>query len=112
MGAAFLVRMFILFHDCAHYSLFKTKNINEFFGSFLSVLLFISFKDWRFTHLRHHGTYANLDSRGYGDIWTMTKKEYENASMMQRLRYRLYRNPLVLFGSEHFCSASAPHISW
>lgn len=97
-AAAFLVRMFVLFHDCVHYSLFKSKKTNTFFGSFLGVLFFTSFKIWRFTHLRHHGTYANLDSRGFGDIWTMTKDEYENASTMKRLRYRLYRNPLVLFG--------------
>ena len=95
-AAAFLVRMFILFHDCVHYSLFKSKNTNIFFGYCLGVFLFISFADWRFTHLRHHWTYSNLDSRGFGDIWTMTKKEYENASTMQRLRYKLYRNPLVL----------------
>lgn len=97
-AAAFLVRMFVLFHDCAHYSLFKSKNANIFFGHFLGVLFFTSFKIWRFTHLRHHGTYANLDSRGFGDIWTMTIDEYENESTMKRLRYRLYRNPLVLFG--------------
>lgn len=95
-AAAFLVRMFILFHDCVHYSLFKSKNTNIFFGYFLGVFLFISFADWRFTHLRHHATYADLDSRGYGDVWTMTKKEYENTSTMQRIQYRLFRNPLVL----------------
>ncbi len=107
-AAAFLVRIFILFHDCVHYSLFKSKNTNKFFGSFLGVLLFISFKDWRFTHLKHHGTYANLDSRGYGDIWTMTKKEYDDASKMQRLRYKLYRNPLVLFGLGMFLLSKRP----
>lgn len=107
-AAACLVRMFILFHDCVHYSLFKSKNTNIFVGYFLSVFLFISFADWRFTHLRHHWTYANLDSRGYGDIWTMTKKEYENASRVQRLRYRIYRNPLVLFGFGIFLLSKRP----
>ncbi len=97
-AAAFLVRMFVLFHDCVHYSLYKSKKTNTFIGHFLGVLFFTSFKTWRFTHLRHHGTYANLDARGFGDIWTMTKDEYENASSYKRLRYRLYRNPLVLFG--------------
>ncbi len=107
-ASAFLVRMFILFHDCVHYSLFKSKKANKLFGSLLSVFLFISFKDWRFTHLRHHGTYANLDSRGFGDIWTMTKKEYENARINTRLRYRLYRNPLVLFGLGIFLLSKRP----
>ncbi|MFT5698999.1 MAG: omega-6 fatty acid desaturase (delta-12 desaturase) [Desulforhopalus sp.] len=69
-----------------------------FFGYLLGVLVFTSFEDWRFTHLRHHGTYANLDSRGFGDIWTMTLTEYKNSSTIKQLQYRLYRNPIVLVG--------------
>ena len=97
-AAAFLVRIFILFHDCVHGSFFTSKKLNTFFGYFLGVFVFTSFEDWRFTHLRHHGTYANLDSRGYGDIWTMTVKEYENSSTMKKVQYKLYRNPIVLVG--------------
>lgn len=97
-AAAFLVRLFILFHDCVHDSFLRSKRGNSFFGYLLGVLVFTSFEDWRFTHLRHHGTYANLDSRGFGDIWTMTLKEYHNSSRMKRLRYRIYRNPIVLVG--------------
>ena len=97
-AAAFLVRLFILFNDCVHNSFLKSKSANTFFGYFLGVLVFTSFEDWRFTHLRHHGTYANLDSRGFGDIWTMTVKEYENSPTMKKNRYRLYRNPFFLVG--------------
>ena len=97
-AAAFLVRLFILFHDCVHDSFLRSKRGNKFLGYFLGVLVFTSFEDWRFTHLKHHGTYANLESRGFGDIWTMTLKEYECSSKMKRLRYRLYRNPIVLVG--------------
>ena len=107
-ATAFLVRMFILFHDCAHNSLFTSMNMNTVIGYFFSVFLCISFADWRFTHLRHHWTYANLDSRGYGDVSTMTKKEYENASTLQRLRYRVYRNPLVLFAFGAFLLSKRP----
>lgn len=97
-AAAFLVRIFILFHDCVHGSFFRSKKINTFLGYILGVLVFTSFEDWRFTHLRHHATYANLDSRGFGDIWTMTLIEYQNSSTMKRLQYRLYRNPIMLVG--------------
>jgi len=97
-AAAFLVRLFILFHDCVHASFFRSKRANTFFGYVLGLLVFTSFEDWRFTHLHHHGTYANLDSRGFGDIWTMTLQEYKNSSWIQQLRYRIYRNPIVLFG--------------
>jgi omega-6 fatty acid desaturase (delta-12 desaturase) len=96
--AAFLVRLFILFHDCVHNSFFTSKRANTFFGYVLGLLVFTSFEDWRFTHLHHHGTYANLDSRGFGDIWTMTLNEYKNSSWLQKFRYRIYRNPIVLFG--------------
>jgi omega-6 fatty acid desaturase (delta-12 desaturase) len=97
-ASAFMVRLFILFHDCVHNSFLRSKKGNTFFGYLLGALVFTSFEDWRFTHLRHHGTYANLDSRGFGDIWTMTLKEYENSSSMKQLQYRLYRNPVVLVG--------------
>jgi omega-6 fatty acid desaturase (delta-12 desaturase) len=97
-ASAFLVRIFILFHDCAHGSLFNSRPANIFFGYLLGVLVFTSFEDWRFIHLKHHGTYANLDARGFGDIWTMTLIEYETSSSLKRLLYRLYRNPLVLIG--------------
>jgi omega-6 fatty acid desaturase (delta-12 desaturase) len=74
-AAAFMVRLFILFHDCVHGSFFKHKGVNTFFGYLLGVLVFTPFEDWRFAHLRHHVTYANLDARGFGDIWIMTRGE-------------------------------------
>jgi len=97
-AAAFLVRIFILFHDCVHGSFFTSKRANKIVGYILGVLVFTPYEDWRFAHLRHHTSYANLDARGYGDIWTMTLKEYQDSPLTKRLGYRLYRNPLVLFG--------------
>jgi omega-6 fatty acid desaturase (delta-12 desaturase) len=98
VSAALLVRVFILFHDCVHGSFFASKSANTFFGYLLGVLVFTSFEDWRFSHLRHHVTYANLDTRGFGDIWTMTRTEYDNSPALKRFQYRLYRNPIVLVG--------------
>lgn len=98
VAALFLVRLFILFHDCVHGSLFAKQGLNTFFGLTLGLLVFTPFEDWRFSHLRHHASYADLDARGFGDIWTLTKVEYEQASAAKRLAYRLYRNPVVLFG--------------
>lgn len=98
LAAAFLVRLFILFHDCVHGALFKARWANNVVGYLCGVLVFTSFEDWRFSHLRHHVSYANLDARGYGDIWTMTLGEYQDSSAWTRLLYRLYRNPVVLFG--------------
>ena len=97
-AAGLLVRVFILFHDCTHGSLFRSKRANAFFGNILGLLVFTSFEDWRRHHLKHHQTYADLDSRGWGDVWTMTLDEYQQASPSTQLKYRLYRHPLVTFG--------------
>lgn len=98
VAAAFLVRIFTLFHDCVHGSFFPRRGANTFFGYVFGVLVFTPFEDWRFSHLRHHATYADLDARGFGDIWTLTQREYAAASKGKRLIYRLYRNPLVMTG--------------
>lgn len=96
IAAAFLVRIFVLLHDCVHGSFFPSKVANTFFGHALGLLILTPFHDWRFSHLRHHATYANLDTRGFGDVWTMTRTEYDSLSKAKQLGYRLYRNPLVL----------------
>jgi acyl-lipid omega-6 desaturase (Delta-12 desaturase) len=98
LAAAFLVRLFILFHDCVHGSLFTSKGANTFFGYLLGILVFTPFEDWRYSHLRHHASYANLDARGFGDIWTLTQTEYANASKLTKFCYRFYRSPVGLIG--------------
>ena len=97
-ASAFLVRIFILFHDCVHGSFFACRKANTFFGYFLGVMVFTPFEDWRFSHLRHHASYANLDARGFGDIWTLTLQEYKELPNSTRWMYKFYRNPLVLMG--------------
>jgi len=97
-AGALLVRIFILFHDCVHSSFFASTKANTVVGYLCGTLVFTPLEDWRFTHLRHHATYANLDARGVGDITTLTVAEYVKSPWPKRLQYRLYRNPLVLFG--------------
>jgi omega-6 fatty acid desaturase (delta-12 desaturase) len=96
-ASAFLVRIFIVFHDCSHDSFFAGKRANTILGYVAGVFVFTPLEDWRYAHLHHHGTYANLDARGSGDIWLMTVSEYQQASVWQRWLYRSYRNPFVLF---------------
>ncbi len=98
VAALFLVRLFVLFHDCVHGALFPQRGVNTFLGHALGLLVFTPFDDWRFSHLRHHVSYANLDARGFGDIWTLTRAEYNAKPPSKRLFYRLYRSPAVLFG--------------
>ena len=88
-AAAFWVRLFVRFHDGVPRSLFKSKHANTFLGYLLGVIAVTAFADWLCSHLRHHVMYANLDASGSGDIWTMTRAEYEAASTANRLMYRL-----------------------
>lgn len=102
INAGFMVRIFIIFHDCAHSSFFKTARMNKIVGSALSVLTFTPFHKWRYEHLTHHSTVGNLDDRGIGDIYTMTVEEYQQLSKLGKLKYKIYRHPLFLFGIAAF----------
>jgi acyl-lipid omega-6 desaturase (Delta-12 desaturase) len=97
LAGAFLVRVFIIFHDCGHGSFFKSKRANNWVGFLTGMLTFTPFYHWRWEHAIHHATAGHLDKRGTGDVWTMTVQEYLEASRWKRLAYRLARNPFVLF---------------
>ncbi|MFD0695177.1 fatty acid desaturase [Paenibacillus sp. GCM10027628] len=97
VAGGFLVRIFIIFHDCCHKSFFKNKLANEILGTITGILTFCPYHQWRYTHSVHHASSGNLDRRGVGDIWTLTVDEYLSSSLPRRLYYRLYRNPAVMF---------------
>jgi omega-6 fatty acid desaturase (delta-12 desaturase) len=96
--AGFVVRVYILFHDCAHGSLFRGKRTNAVVGACLALLVFTPFAQWRQDHAAHHATGSDLDRRGTGDVPTLTVAEYREKSWAGRLGYRLFRNPLIMFG--------------
>jgi omega-6 fatty acid desaturase (delta-12 desaturase) len=98
LAAGFLLRSYIVFHDCAHGSFLPSKRANIWLGSVLGVILFTPFHRWRHSHAIHHATAADLDRRGEGDVPTLTVTEYDERDFIGRLRYRLFRNPLVMFG--------------
>lgn len=93
-----LVRAFIIQHDCGHGSFFGSRKLNDFVGRLMSVLTVAPYGLWRREHALHHATSGNLDRRGAGDIETLTVSEYQALSTFGKLRYRLYRNPIFLFG--------------
>lgn len=96
--AGFLIRTFIIFHDCCHHSFFKSRRANTVVGIIMGLLTFFPYHKWKFEHSVHHATSGNLNKRGTGDIWTLTVAEYLALSSWKRLVYRLYRNPFVMFG--------------
>jgi acyl-lipid omega-6 desaturase (Delta-12 desaturase) len=97
-ASGFLLRTFIVFHDCTHGCFMPTKRGNLWVGRLTGFLVFQPFANWRHTHAVHHGTAGDLDRRGTGDVPTLTLEEYVSSSPKERLRYRLFRNPLVMFG--------------
>lgn len=97
-AAGFLVRVYILFHDCTHGSFLPSKRGNLWLGTGLGLMVFSPFLSWRHNHAVHHATAGDLERRGVGDFPTMTTAEYRAADRRKRLGYRLIRNPLVMFG--------------
>lgn len=96
--AFFMIRLFIIQHDCGHGSFFTSARIADIVGSILGVFTLTPYHYWRKTHALHHATSGNLEHRGFGDIDTLTLDEYLALSRWGRFKYRLYRHPVVLFG--------------
>jgi omega-6 fatty acid desaturase (delta-12 desaturase) len=97
-AAGFLVRLFMIQHDCSHGAFFRHRLANDWVGRVIGVLTMTPYGFWRRAHAMHHATSGNLDRRGLGDIDTFTVREYTSGSLWKRFCYRLYRHPLVMFG--------------
>lgn len=96
--AGFLMRIFIIQHDCGHNSFLKSRRVNDIVGTICGAVTLVAYKYWRKSHAIHHAHHAELEERGIGDVWTLTVDEYLEASWRKRVGYRIYRNPLFLFG--------------
>jgi omega-6 fatty acid desaturase (delta-12 desaturase) len=97
LAVGFLIRIFIIFHDCGHRSFFKSRHANNIVGMIAGIMVFTPYHKWHQQHKIHHDTSANLDKRGVGDVWTMTVEEYQEATPWRRLVYRTFRNPWIMF---------------
>ena len=97
-AAAFLLRLFMIQHDCGHGSFFRHRRINDWTVRAIGVLTLTPYDYWRRAHAEHHASAGNLDERGVGDIATLTVHEYNALSRRGRLAYQLYRHPLGMFG--------------
>ncbi|OUS68621.1 fatty acid desaturase [Paenibacillus sp. MY03] len=98
LASAFVVRTFIIFHDCCHGSFFSNKRANDILGIITGVITLVPYQQWKNAHAIHHATSSNLDKRGVGDLWILTVDEFAALSPKEKLFYRIYRNPLVMFG--------------
>ncbi|MEP7287881.1 MAG: fatty acid desaturase [Chloroflexota bacterium] len=97
LASGFLMRIFIIQHDCGHQSFFKSKKANDLTGFICGVLTMTPYEYWRTSHAIHHATAGNLDHRGVGDVYTMTVKEFLAGTPTDRFKYRMYRNPILMF---------------
>ncbi len=112
LAAGFMVRGFILFHDCCHGSFFKSKAANDWVGRVLGVIVFTPYDYWKHDHSVHHATAGNLDKRGVGDVPTWTVEEYNSKPWVARLGYRLMRHPLLLLTVVPFYVFAISHRFW
>ena len=101
-AAGFLVRIFIIFHDCGHGSFFKSQKLNKIVGVITGLMAFTPYHKWHSDHKEHHATVGNLDKRGTGDVKTLTIEEFLQRSKWNQFRYRIYRHPIFLFGIAPF----------
>jgi omega-6 fatty acid desaturase (delta-12 desaturase) len=97
LTAGFVVRTFIIFHDCGHASFFKSRRANDLVGIITGILTFTPYYHWRHSHAVHHATAGDLDRRGVGDVQTLTVEEYRALPKWRRIVYRIARNPLIMF---------------
>lgn len=98
LAAGFVIRTFIIFHDCCHQSFFRSRKANEILGTITGILTMFPYQQWKHSHSIHHSTSSNLDKRGIGDMWMLTVDEYLELPKWKKIYYRIYRNPLVMFG--------------
>jgi omega-6 fatty acid desaturase (delta-12 desaturase) len=97
-AAGFLVRLFMIQHDCGHGAFFRYRLANDWVGRVIGVLTLTPYQAWRRSHAVHHASSGHLERRGIGDINTMTVAEYLESGRWRRFGYRLYRNPIVMLG--------------
>ncbi|MFO7854608.1 MAG: fatty acid desaturase [Paracoccaceae bacterium] len=103
-NAAFVVRLFMIQHDCGHGAFFRNRRLNDWVGRAIGVVTLTPYDVWRRTHAIHHGATGNLDHRGTGDIPTLTVDEYRAKPLVGRVVYRVLRHPAFLFGIAPFYS--------
>jgi omega-6 fatty acid desaturase (delta-12 desaturase) len=96
LAGGFLIRIFIILHDCGHGSFFKSARANEIVGSICGVFTLTPFYQWRHDHAMHHATSSDLDRRGYGDVLTLTVAEYLRMSRWERFKYCTFRHPVLM----------------
>lgn len=97
-AAGFHIKTFIIMHDCGHNSYFKNPGLCTLTGRICGLITFTPYYDWRRSHAIHHASVSNLDKRGIGDVWTLTVEEYRSSPVIKKMIYRIFRNPVFLFG--------------
>lgn len=97
-AGGFLVRLFMIQHDCGHGSFFRRRSTNDWVGRVIGVMTLTPYDSWRLSHAQHHANSGNLDRGDIGSIETLTVAQFRARTRLRKLLYRLYRHPIMMFG--------------
>lgn len=107
----FLLRSFVLMHDCGHGALFESRRANQFFGFLFGVLTGMPQAVWSKNHAYHHNT--NGDWVKYGGVFNIVSTDrYAKMSDGERKRYWIFRQPLILIPAGFFYVLFNPRFNW
>lgn len=107
----FILRMFVLMHDCGHGALFKSRRANHIVGFALGVLTGMPQFVWSKNHDFHHKT--NGDWEKYGGVFSITTTDrYASFSKKEQKKYRLLRHPAILVPAGFIYVLFNPRFNW
>ncbi|MGA2297597.1 MAG: fatty acid desaturase [FCB group bacterium] len=93
LTSCFMVRIFIIMHDCSHFSYFRSKQACNIVGFLSGLIIFMPFYEFQHSHAIHHATSGILEKRGIGDVWTLTVEEYRTMGKFKKFICNGFRSP-------------------
>ncbi len=111
LNTLFILRSFVLMHDCGHGSLFKSAQANRFAGFLFGVITGMPQFVWSKNHTYHHNTNGDwVRYRGVFNI--LSTEQFAELSEKKKARYWLFRQPLILIPAGFFYVLFNPRFNW
>ena len=111
LAALFILRIFVMMHDCGHGSLFQTQALNRFFGFVTGVLCGMPQYVWAQHHNYHHATNGNW-SKYTGPLGTISVEAFAKLSPMHQKKYEYTRNIFFSLPGAFMYFIFNPRVNW